>query len=117
MKHMKGHRKLGRPHAHRHLMLASQVKALIEHGKVDTTEARAKESRRLAERCVTWAKKGDTAARREAFKVLQDKEAVERLFDEIGPKFENRQGGYTRVLKLPPRHGDGSAMARVMWTE
>lgn len=117
MRHMKGHRKLGRRHSHRRLMLASQVKALIEHGKVDTTEARAKESRRLADRCVTWAKKGDMAARREAFKVLQDKQAVERLFEEIGPKFEDRQGGYTRVLKLPPRRGDGSEMARLTWVE
>ena len=117
MRHMKPHRKLGRRYSHRKLMLAGQVKALIEHGKVDTTEARAKESRRLAERCVTWAKKGDMAARRQAFKVLQDKEAVARLFDEIGPKFEDRHGGYTRVLKLPPRQGDGSQMARLMWTE
>jgi len=117
MRHMKGHRKLGRQHSHRKLMLAGQVKALIEHGKVDTTEARAKESRRLADKCVTWAKKGDMAAQREAFKLLQDKDVVARLFDEIGPKFEDRQGGYTRVLKLPPRRGDGSQMARLTWVE
>lgn len=117
MRHRKKGRKLSRRSSHRRLMLAGQVKALIHRGKVDTTVARAKESRRLADRLVTWAKRGDTAARRQAFRVLQDKEAVTRLFEEIGPRYQDREGGYTRVLKLPPRSGDGAEMARLMWVE
>lgn len=98
-------------------MEAGQVKALIRRGKVDTTLSRAKESSRLAERLVTWAKRGDLHARRQSFRVLQDKEAVTRLFEEIGPRYTDREGGYTRVLKLPPRQGDGAEMARLMWVE
>jgi len=115
MRHRKKFRKLGRVASHRRLMLAGQVKALIAHGKVDTTLARAKESKILAEKLVTWAKQGDTHARRQAFRVLQDKEAVKKLFEEIGPRYQDREGGYTRVLKLPPRKGDGAEMARLMW--
>ena len=115
MRHRKSFKKLGRVSSHRKLMLASQVKALIEHGKVDTTVGRAKESSRLANRMVTWAKKGDLHARRQAFKVLQSKSVVHKLFDEIGPRYEEREGGYTRVLKMPPRSGDGAEMARLMW--
>ncbi len=117
MRHRKSFRKLNRVAAHRKLMLAGQVKALIAHGKVDTTVARAKESRVIAERLVTWAKQGDTHAHRQAFRVLQNKEAVKRLFEEIGPRYQERPGGYTRVLKLPPRRGDGAEMARLMWVE
>jgi len=115
MRHRKKFRKLGRVASHRKLMLAGQVKALIAHGKVDTTVARAKESKILAEKLVTWAKQGDMHARRQAFRLLQDKEAVKKLFEEIGPRYQERQGGYTRVLKLPPRKGDGAEMARLMW--
>jgi large subunit ribosomal protein L17 len=117
MRHLKKHRKLGRVASHRKLMLAGQVKALIAHGKVDTTLARAKESKILAEKLVTWAKRGDTHARRQAFRILQDKEAVKKLFEEIAPRYGDRPGGYTRVLKLPPRVGDGAEMARLMWVE
>ncbi len=117
MKHLKKGRKLGRQPAHRRLMLAGQVKALIAHGKVDTTVARAKESQKLAERLVTWAKEDSTHARRMVFKVLQDKQAVKKLFDEIAPRFRERPGGYTRIVKLPPRKGDGAEMARLMWVE
>jgi len=117
MRHLKKGRKLGRVASHRKLMLAGQVKALIAHGKVDTTLARAKESRVLAEKLVSWAKRGDMHARRQAFRILQDKEAVKKLFEEIAPRYQDRQGGYTRVLKLPPRVGDGAEMARLMWVE
>lgn len=94
-------------------MLASQVKALIAHGKVDTTVTRAKESRILAEKLITWAKQGDMHARRQALRLLQDKDLVKKLFEEIGPRYQARQGGCTRVLKLPPRLGDGAEMARL----
>jgi len=96
-------------------MLASQVKALIVHGKVDTTVTRAKESRILAEKLITWAKQGDLHARRQAMRVLQDKQLVQKLFGEIAPRYQDRPGGYTRVLKLPARLGDGAEMARLMF--
>ena len=115
MRHRKKFRKLNRVASHRKLMLASKVKALIAHGKVDTTVTRAKESRILAEKLITWAKQGDVHARRQVFRVLQDKDIIKKLFEEIGPRYQARQGGYTRVLKLPPRLGDGAEMARLMW--
>ncbi|OGF53017.1 MAG: 50S ribosomal protein L17 [Candidatus Fraserbacteria bacterium RBG_16_55_9] len=115
MRHRKKFRKLNRTASHRKLMLASQVKALIAHGKVDTTVTRAKESRIMAEKLITWAKQGDVHARRQVFRVLQDKDIIKKLFDEIGPRYQDRQGGYTRVLKLPPRLGDGAEMARLTW--
>lgn len=117
MRHRKTVKKLNRPHAHRKLMLASQVKALIEHGKVDTTLPRAKASARLAERLVTLAKRDSTHARRQAFRVLQDGALVTKLFEELGPRFQDRPGGCTRVLKLGPRKGDGAELARVTWVE
>ncbi len=115
MRHRKKFRKLNRMSQHRKLMLAGQVQALIAHGKVDTTVARAKESSVLAEKLVTWAKQGDLQARRQAFRLLQNKEAVKKLFEEIGPRYKDRPGGYTRVLKLPARLGDGAEMARLTW--
>ncbi|HED04554.1 MAG TPA: 50S ribosomal protein L17 [Candidatus Fraserbacteria bacterium] len=113
MRHRKGFRKLNRAPAHRKLMIAGQVKTLFTHGKIDTTVARAKETQKLAERLVSRAKAGDLHSRRQAFKVLQDKKVVTKLFEEIGPKYQNREGGYTRVLKLPPRLGDGAEQARL----
>jgi large subunit ribosomal protein L17 len=115
MWHKKKFRKLNRDPEHRKLMLANLVKELIDHGKVDTTVARAKESSRLAERLITWAKRNDLHARRLAFSVLQDPNLTDKLFDELGPKFQGRTGGYTRILKLPPRLGDGADLARLMW--
>lgn len=117
MRHRKSFRKLNRKHSHRKLMLASQVKTLIEHGKVDTTVARAKESARLAERMVTLAKKDSTHSRRQAFRIIQDGALVEKLFEELAPRYQQRPGGYTRVLKLGTRQGDGAEMARLMWVE
>lgn len=88
---------------------------MILYGKVDTTPARAKATQRLVERLVTWARRGDQAARRLAFSVLQDKEATHKLFEEIGPKYKDRPGGYTRIFKLGPRRGDGAEEARLTW--
>lgn len=113
MRHRKSFRQLNRTAAHRKLMVANQAKSLILHGKIDTTVARAKETQRLAEKLVSRAKAGDLHSRREAFKVLQDKVVVTKLFEEIGPKYQSREGGYTRVLKLPPRLGDGAERARL----
>ncbi|GBC76310.1 50S ribosomal protein L17 [bacterium HR07] len=115
MWHKKKFRKLNRAPEHRKALVANLVKELIDHGKVDTTVARAKESARLAERLITWAKRNDLHARRLAFAVLQDPALTEKLFTELGPKFAGRAGGYTRVVKLPPRQGDGADLARLMW--
>lgn len=115
MWHKKKFRKLNRDPEHRKALVANLVKELIDHGKVDTTVARAKESARLAERLVTWAKRNDLRARRLAFAVLQDPDLTDKLFSEVGPKFASRSGGYTRVLKLPPRQGDGADLARLTW--
>ncbi|MBI1729465.1 50S ribosomal protein L17 [Candidatus Acetothermia bacterium] len=115
MRHRKSFRKLGRISGYRKLMMAGQVKVLIEHGKVDTTVHRAKESAVMANKMITWAKRGDMHSRRLAFRILQDKKMVEKLFAELGPKYTSRDGGYTRVLRIPPRIGDGAEMARLMW--
>ncbi|MFH1610049.1 MAG: 50S ribosomal protein L17 [Candidatus Bipolaricaulota bacterium] len=100
----------------RRAVLSGQAKDLILHGKVDTTPARAKATQALVERLVTWARKGDQAAQRRAFSVLlQSKEATAKLFSDLGPRYRDRDGGYTRVLKLGPRRGDGAEMARLTW--
>lgn len=117
MYHRKKFRKLNRLSAHRKLMLAGQVKVLFERGKVDTTLARAKESARLAERLITLAKSDTVHRRRRAFRVLQDGPLVKKLFEELGPRYRERPGGYTRVLKLDERRGDGAPLARLMLVE
>ncbi|MFB6215150.1 MAG: 50S ribosomal protein L17 [Candidatus Bipolaricaulia bacterium] len=103
--------------SHQKQIVANLVKGLIKHGKVDTTVAKAKEASRFADRMVTLAKKGDEPARRRAFSFLNDKEAVTTLFENLGERYEDRQGGYTRVLRLPPRKGDGAEMARLTFVE
>jgi large subunit ribosomal protein L17 len=115
MRHRKSFRTLNREPKHRKMMLTNLVKELIDHGKVDTTVARAKEAARLADQMVTWAKQNDLAARRLAFRVLQSKALTEKLFEELGPKYQDRAGGYTRVLKMAPRQGDGADRARLTW--
>jgi len=99
--------------SHQKQIVANLVKDLVKNGKVDTTVAKAKEASRFADRMVTLAKKGDEPARRRAFKFLNDKEAVKTLFEDLGDRYKERQGGYTRVLRLPPRKGDGAEMARL----
>jgi len=99
----------------RRAVLSGQARDLILYGKVDTTPARAKATQAVVERLVTWARKGDQAAQRRAFALLQSKEATAKLFSEIGPQYRDREGGYTRVLKLGPRQGDGAEMARLTW--
>jgi large subunit ribosomal protein L17 len=94
-------------------MLGGLAAALFEHEKVRTTEARAKALRPLAERLITFAKRGDVHARREVLKVVPDRDVVHRLFSEIAPRFAERPGGYTRVLKLGNRGGDGAPMALI----
>jgi len=110
MRHNNKKKHLGRSTSHRRAMLSNLVTALFQNGRIRTTEAKAKEGRRLAERLVTFAKRGDLHARRQTLKVIRDREVVKRLFDEIGPRFQERSGGYTRIVKLEPRLGDRAPM-------
>ncbi|HEX7189484.1 MAG TPA: 50S ribosomal protein L17 [Actinomycetes bacterium] len=112
----KGSRLGGGP-AHERLMLANLATALFEHGKITTTEAKAKRLRPLAERLITFAKRGDLHARRRVMTVVRDKGVVHELFAEIGPRYENRHGGYTRITKVGPRKGDNAPMAVIELVE
>lgn len=104
-------RRLGGSAAHQHHMLANLAAALFEHGKITTTEARARRLRPVAERLITFAKRGDLHARRQVLTMVTDKTVVKTLFDEIGPSYASRDGGYTRITKVTPRKGDNAAMA------
>ncbi len=109
--------RLGGGPAHERLMLASLATALFEHGKITTTEAKAKRLRPLAERLITFAKRGDLAARRKVMTVIRDKSVVHELFTEIGPQYAGRPGGYTRITKIGPRKGDNAPMAVIELVE
>jgi large subunit ribosomal protein L17 len=103
--------RLGGSSAHQRHMLANLATALFEHGKITTTEARARRLRPYAERLITFAKRGDLHARRHVLSVVTDKSVVHRLFTDIGPSFADRDGGYTRITKVGPRKGDNAALA------
>jgi large subunit ribosomal protein L17 len=104
-------KKLGRTAQHRRALMRNLVTALFEHERIRTTLAKAKESRRFADRLITFALKNTLAARREAGRFIQDKTVLKKLFDVIGPRFTGRPGGFTRVLRLGPREGDAAEMA------
>lgn len=108
MRHQKRGKKLGRNASHRKAMLSNMAASVLLHKQIKTTEAKAKEARKLVERLITYGKKGTTHARRLAFAILRDKKATTILFDEIAPVYENRQGGYTRLIKLGYRPNDTS---------
>ena len=103
--------RLGGSSAHQRHMLANLATALFEHGKITTTEARARRLRPYAERLITFAKRGDLHARRQVLSVVTDKSVVHTLFADIGPSFATREGGYTRITKVGPRKGDNAALA------
>jgi large subunit ribosomal protein L17 len=109
--------RLGGGPAHERLLLAGLATALFEHGRITTTEAKARRLRPMAERLITKAKRGDLHARRQVLAVIRDKGVVHELFAEIGPRYENRAGGYTRITKLPPRKGDNASMAVIELVE
>lgn len=117
MRHRRTVDKIGMVRSHRKSVLANLASAVILNSKVDTTYARARAGQRFTERLITLARRGDLHARRLAFSRLQDKAAVHKLFEEIGPRYQDRAGGYTRVIKLGPRRGDGAEMARLMLIE
>jgi len=113
MRHKVAGRKLGRPTEHRWALYRNQVTALLEHEKIITTEAKAKEVHSLAEKMITLAKDGSLASRREALAFITDKKVVDKLFAEIAPGYADRSGGYTRLLKLGPRPGDSAPMVQI----
>ena len=113
MRHGKKIAKLGRTAPHRKAMLSNMMTSLFINERVTTTQTRAKELKRTAERVLTCAKKGDLHARRQVLRLIADKQVVAKLFDELGPRYKSRNGGYTRVIKLGPRRGDGAFMSIV----
>jgi len=113
MRHRRAGRKLGRTSAHREALLRNLASSLFLHEKIITTEAKAKELRRVAERMVTLAKRGGLHARRLAATVVQDPRALKKLFDSLGARFQERPGGYTRITKLDYRPGDGAPMVAI----
>jgi len=117
MRHRKRTVKLGRSSAHRDAMLAGMVCSLIEQRRIQTTQPKARAARRLAEKMVTLGKKNTLAARRQAISKLRNKRAVGDLFTDIAPMFTERQGGYTRIIKLGKRQSDSSEMVLLEWTE
>ena len=111
MRHRKDHRKLSRTHSHRRALLRNLVTSLIEHERIETTLAKAKEARRVGERMITFAKRGDLSARRHVARYVHGDSNVKKLFDTVAPWYETRNGGYTRILKLGRRLGDAGEMA------
>ncbi len=105
---MATYRKLGRETSHRNLMLRNLVTDLLRNGRIETTVTRAKETRRMAEKMITLAKRGDLHARRQVLAYVLEEDVVKTLFDEIAPKYAERNGGYTRMIKKGPRRGDGA---------
>jgi large subunit ribosomal protein L17 len=113
MRHRSKGRQLSRTSTHRRAMLNNMATSLFDHGRIVTTEAKAKELRPFAEKLITLARRGDLHARRLVLRRIKSRETLSRLFTEIGPRFAARPGGYTRILKLGHRDGDGADIARI----
>jgi large subunit ribosomal protein L17 len=110
MRHHRVGKKLGRDSAHRKALYSNLAGALIEHGRIQTTEAKAKAVKPIAEQMITLGRRGDLAARRQAVAYLRSKDVVHKLFDDVGPRFKHRPGGYSRIVKIGPRPGDAADM-------
>jgi large subunit ribosomal protein L17 len=110
MRHHRSGKKLGRDSAHRKALYSNLAGALIEHGRIKTTEAKAKAVKPFAEQMITLGKRGDLHARRLALAELRSQDVVHQLFADVGPRFADRPGGYTRIVKLGPRYGDAAQM-------
>ena len=117
MRHGLAHRKLNRTSEHRKAMFANMASSLIEHEQIVTTLPKAKDLRPINEKLVTLAKKGDLASRRRAISKLRNKDMAKKLFDVLGPRYEERNGGYVRVMKAGFRHGDNAPMAVIEFVE
>jgi large subunit ribosomal protein L17 len=113
MRHQKSGRQLSRNSSHRWALMRNLITALLREEKIQTTDPKAKELRRWVERVITLGKRGDLHARRQVLAIVQDKAVVRKLFDTIGPRFKERPGGYTRIVKLGIRHGDAAKMALI----
>ncbi len=113
MRHRKQHGKLGRTSSHRKALLRNMVTSLLDHERIETTDAKAKELRRIADRMITLGKRGDLHARRQALSVIKDKGVAAKLFDELADRYKDRPGGYTRVLKVRNRVGDAAPLSIV----
>ncbi len=113
MAHRIAGRRLSRSTSHRLAMFRNQVTDLLRHGKIVTTEAKAKEVRSIAEKVITLGRHGTLHARRRALRIVSDKDVVKKIFDDLGPRYASRPGGYIRIIKLGPRHGDGARMAQL----
>jgi large subunit ribosomal protein L17 len=111
MRHMKKGSALNRTASHRRALMSNLITGLITHEKIRTTKAKAREVRPLAEKMITFAKRGDLHARRQVLRLIKDKEAVAKLFDTLGERFKDRPGGYTRILRMENRLGDNAEMA------
>ena len=110
MRHHRAGKKLGRDAAHRKALYSNLAGALIEHGRIRTTEAKAKAVKPIAEQMITLGRRGDIHARRQAIAYLRSQDVVHKLFSEVGPRFADRPGGYSRIVKLGPRQGDAAEM-------
>ena len=113
MRHRIEKRKLGRTSSHRLAMLRNLVTSLLDKERVETTHAKAKELRRVADRMITLGKRGDLASRRRALRIVRSQDVVKKLFSDIALRFESRPGGYTRIFQIGPRVGDGANMALI----
>jgi large subunit ribosomal protein L17 len=110
MRHQRSGKKLGRDSAHRKALYSNLAGALIEHGRIKTTEAKAKAVKPVAEQMITLGRRGDLHARRQALAFLRSQDVVHKLFSDVGPRFADRPGGYSRIVKLGPRQGDAAQM-------
>jgi len=117
MRHKLAGRKLGRPSAHRRALFRNLVTDLLNYEKITSTEAKAKEIRSLAEKMITLGKKGGLNARRQALSFILDENITAKVFNELAPRYAERPGGYTRLIKLGPRLGDGAPMVRIELVE
>ena len=117
MRHNKTGRRLGRNSSHRAAMMRNMVTSLLDHEKITTTTTRAKELRKIAEKMITLGKRGDLHARRQALQVIRDRKVVGKLFEMVAPRYKDRPGGYTRILKLGNRHGDNAPICQIELVE
>ena len=117
MRHRQRSRKLGRNSSHRKAMYRNMVTSLLQHERIETTDAKAKEVRRIAEKMITLGKRGSLHARRQALRVIRSRDVAAKVFDELADRYREREGGYTRVLKLGIRRGDAAALSLVQLLE
>jgi large subunit ribosomal protein L17 len=117
MRHNKSGKRLGRNSSHRKAMMRNMVTSLFAHEKITTTDIRAKELRKIADKMITLGKRGDIHARRQALQVIRDRKVVGKLFDLVAPRYKDRPGGYTRIIKLGQRAGDNAALSLIELVE